>query len=80
MRSGGERRTVPVGHVLVCDTRSYVKHDDAALAVDVIAIAQTTELLLTGGVPDVELDGAEVLRALLAWQLAHGETSNSVRL
>jgi hypothetical protein len=58
-RSG--KRTVPVGDVLVGDTRSYVEHDDTALAVDVVAITKTTELLLTGSVPDVELDLAKVL-------------------
>jgi hypothetical protein len=52
---------VPVGDVLVCDTRGDVEHDDTALAVDVVSIAEATKLLLTCGVPDVELDGAEVL-------------------
>jgi hypothetical protein len=58
---GGARRTVPVGNVLVCDTRGDVKHDDTALAIDVVSITETTELLLACRVPDVELDGAEVL-------------------
>ena len=53
---------MPVGNVLVGNTRRDVKHDDTALAVDVVAITETTELLLTGCVPDVELDLAEVLR------------------
>lgn len=52
---------MPVGDVLVGDTGGNIEHDDTALAVDVVAIAQTTELLLTSGVPDVELDGAQVL-------------------
>ena len=52
---------MPVGNVLVCDTRGDVEHDDTALAVDVVSIAQTAELLLTCCVPDVELDGSEVL-------------------
>jgi hypothetical protein len=52
---------VPVGDVLVCDTRGNVEHDDTALSVDVVSITETTELLLTSGVPDVELDGSEVL-------------------
>ena len=54
-------RTVPVGDVLVCDTRGDVEHDDTALSVDVVSIAETTKLLLTSGVPHVELDGSEVL-------------------
>lgn len=55
------KHTVPVGDVLVCDTRSHVKHDDTALAVDVVSVTETTELLLTCSVPDIELDGAKVL-------------------
>ena len=54
--------TVPVGDVLVGDTRGHIEHDDTALAVDVVTVSETTELLLTGCVPDVELDLAEVLR------------------
>jgi hypothetical protein len=53
--------TVPVGNVLVGNTGGYIEHDDTALSVDVVAITETTELLLTGGIPDVELDLAEVL-------------------
>ena len=52
---------MPVGDVLVCDTRSHVKHDDTALAVDVVSVTETTELLLACGVPYIELDGAKVL-------------------
>lgn len=52
--------TVPVGHVLVGNTRSHVEHDDTALTLDVVSITQTTKLLLSRSVPDVEADGAEV--------------------
>lgn len=52
---------MPVGDVLVGDTRSNIEHDDAALAVDVVSISQATKLLLTSGVPDVKLDLAQVL-------------------
>ncbi len=51
---------MPVGHVLVCDTGCYVKHDDTTLSLDVVSVAETTELLLSGGIPDVEADSAEV--------------------
>jgi hypothetical protein len=54
--------TVPVGNVLVGDAGRDIEHDDAALAVDVVSIAKTTELLLAGSVPDVELDLTEVLQ------------------
>ena len=46
--------TMPVGHVLVGDARCDVKHDDGALALDIVAITEATELLLTGCVPHVE--------------------------
>jgi hypothetical protein len=52
---------VPVGDVLVCDAGSHVKHDDTALAVDVVPITETAKLLLASRVPDVELDLSEVL-------------------
>lgn len=52
---------MPVGNVLVGNSGSDVEHDDAALAVDVVAISQTAELLLSCCVPDVELDLAKVL-------------------
>jgi hypothetical protein len=52
---------VPRRHVLVGDSRSDVEHDDTALAVDVVSISETTELLLAGGIPDIELDGSQVL-------------------
>ena len=53
---------MPVGHVLVGDSGGDIEHDDTALALDVVAIAETTELLLAGGVPDVEADRTEVGR------------------
>lgn len=52
---------MPVGHVLVGDTGGHVEHDDTAVTVDVVSVAETTELLLTGGIPDIELDLAQVL-------------------
>jgi hypothetical protein len=52
--------TMPVRDVLVCDTRGDVKHDDTALSVDVVSITETTELLLTCSIPDIELDRAKV--------------------
>lgn len=53
--------TVPVGNVLVGDTGGNIEHDDTALAVDVVTITETTELLLSSGVPHVELDLTVVL-------------------
>jgi hypothetical protein len=57
--------TVPVRDVLVGDAGGDVEHDDTALAVDVVAVAKTTELLLSSGVPDIELDLTKVLRCML---------------
>lgn len=52
---------MPVGDVLVGDTGGNIEHDDTALAVDVVTITETAELLLTSGIPDIELDSTEVL-------------------
>ena len=54
--------TVPVGNVLVGDAGGNIEHDDTALAVNVVTITETTELLLAGGIPNIELDLTEVLR------------------
>lgn len=53
---------MPVGNVLVGDTGGNIEHDDTALAVDVVTVTETTELLLTGGIPDIELNLAVVLQ------------------
>jgi hypothetical protein len=52
---------MPVGHVLVRDARRHIKHDDAALAVDVVTITKTAKFLLASRVPDIELNLAKVL-------------------
>jgi len=51
---------VPGGDVLVGDAGGDIEHDDGALAIDVVAVTETTELLLSGSVPGVEDDGATV--------------------
>ena len=53
---------MPVGDILVRDARRHVKHNDAALAVDVVPVAKTAKLFLPGRVPDVKDDIAKVLR------------------
>jgi hypothetical protein len=58
---GGGGLTVPVGDVLVSNAGGNIEHDDTALAVDVVTITETTKLLLTGGIPDIELNLTEVL-------------------
>lgn len=47
---------VPVGHILVGDSRGDVKHDDGAVALDIVAVAKPPELLLAGGVPHIKPD------------------------
>ena len=51
---------MPVGNVLVGDAGSDVEHDDTALTLDVVAVAQAAKLLLPGSVPHVKDDGAVV--------------------
>lgn len=65
----GTLLTVPVGDVLVGDAGCDVEHDDATLAVDVVAVSQPTEFLLSCGVPDIELDLAEVLLRIRSWRV-----------
>ena len=47
---------VPRGHVLVREPARHVEHDDGALPVDVVAVAQASELFLARGIPHVEQD------------------------
>ena len=54
-------RTVPIWNILVGNPGCDVEHDDAALAVDVVPISQTTKLLLSCSVPDIELDPSVIL-------------------
>jgi len=53
---------MPVGNVLVRDSRCDVKHDDTTLALNIVSISETTKLLLTSSIPDVKADCAEVGR------------------
>ena len=52
---------MPVGNVLVGDSRCDVEHDNTALSVDVVSISETTELLLSCRIPDIELYSSKVL-------------------
>lgn len=51
---------MPVRDVLVRDPGGHVEHDNAALALNVVAVSETTEFLLPCGIPHVEADSAEV--------------------
>jgi len=51
---------VPFGDIFIGNTGSNIEHDDSGMGTDVISFSETSELLLTGGVPDVKLDGTVV--------------------
>lgn len=53
---------VPCWHVFVRDARGYVEHDDGTLALDIVAVAETAELLLACCIPDVECNRAAIGR------------------
>lgn len=53
---------VPVGHIFIRDSGGHIEHDDPALALDVVPVAEPAELFLSRRVPDVEADRAEVGR------------------
>ena len=55
---------MPVGNIFVGDAGRDIKHDNAALALDVVTIPETTKLLLSSSIPDVEADRAKVGREL----------------
>lgn len=52
--------TMPVGNIFVGDAGRDIKHNNAALALDVVTIPETTKLLLSSSIPDVEADRAKV--------------------
>ncbi len=67
---------MPVGDVLICDAGCDVKHDNTALTVDIVSITETSELLLPRGVPNIELDVAQVLQKVRSylWSILAGQS------
>lgn len=55
---------MPVGDVLVGDAGSDIEHDDTALAIDIVTITKTSELLLSCSIPDIKLDVTQVLPSI----------------
>ena len=51
---------MPTGDTFVGDSGGDIKHDDTTLALNVIAITETTKLFLTSGIPHVKADGTKV--------------------
>ena len=47
---------VPLGHILISDPCTDIEHDYTAVSSDVVAIAKTSELFLSGCVPDIKQD------------------------
>ena len=47
---------MPVRYVFVGDFGSDVKHNDAALPLDVVTIAKSSKLFLTGSIPHIKAD------------------------
>jgi len=69
----------PLGHVGVGDSRTDVKHDDAAVAANVVAITQTTKFLLACRVPNVE-DNLAVVRVEGHWVHLDAQSRNVLLL
>lgn len=40
--------SMPIWYVFVCNTGCYIKHNNGALTLNVVAITKTTEFFLTG--------------------------------
>ena len=51
---------VPLWHIGVRDARADIEHDDAAVSTDVVAVTETSKLLLASRVPNVEVHLAVV--------------------
>ena len=64
------RPTVPVWNVLVGDAGGDIEHDDTTLSVDVVTITESTELLLSSGIPDIELELTQVLSRISMPEIA----------
>lgn len=51
---------MPVWDVLVRDTGCDIEHDNSTLALNIVAVTETTELFLSCGIPNVEANRAKV--------------------
>ena len=45
---------MPVGNILVSDTRGNIEHNYSALALNIISVTETTKLFLACCIPDIE--------------------------
>lgn len=51
---------MPIRDIFVGYSGGNIKHDDPTLSLDVVAISESTKLLLSGCIPHVETDGTSV--------------------
>ena len=51
---------VPFGDILVGDPGGHIEHDDGGMGANIISFPETSELLLSGSIPDSQLDGSVV--------------------
>ena len=51
---------VPVGNILVGDTRRHIKHNDGTLSLDIVSVSQSSKLFLPSSVPYIESDWSTV--------------------
>lgn len=51
---------VPFGHVFVGDSGGDIEHENSGIGSNVVAFSEASELLLSGGIPEWEFDGAVV--------------------
>lgn len=58
--------SMPVGNILVSDSRCDIEHNDGTLTLDIITITETSKLLLTSGIPHVKTD-LPAVRVELQW-------------
>ena len=52
--------SMPIRDIFVGYSGRNIKHDDPTLSLDVVAISESTKLLLSGCIPHVETDGTSV--------------------
>lgn len=51
---------MPIRHIFVGNSGGDIEHDDTALTLNIVTVTQSTKLLLTGGIPDIEANSAIV--------------------
>jgi hypothetical protein len=52
--------SMPIRDILVSDSGSDIKHDDRTLSLNVVSIPESSELLLTCSIPDVESNDSSI--------------------